>query len=148
MPPLINAQWEKFSLAIFSGKNQAESAIEAGYKPKAARQVGNRLLTYAHIKTRLMELQEAVASAKIMNKRERQERLSEIARETIEGKFGVIRQGNLQAIAELNKMEGAYAPAQLDLTSGGKPLAPPVIQVVSLNAKELTEEIIKGKGTE
>lgn len=54
----------------------------------------------------------------------------------------------IQAIAELNKMEGAYAPAQLDLTSGGKPLVPPVIQVVSPAAKALTEEIIKGKGTE
>jgi hypothetical protein len=41
MAPLLNNQWEKFCLAYFKGKNASESAIEAGYSPKAARPIAN-----------------------------------------------------------------------------------------------------------
>ena len=149
MSTLLNIQWEKFCLSIFTGKSGQDAAIEAGYSVKAARQIASRLLTKANIVARLQELQAKAASAKIMDVVERKERLTEIARETVEGKFGIIRQGNLQAIAELNKMEGEYAPQKAELTGkDGAPLIPPVIQVLSLEAKALTEQIIQGKGTE
>jgi len=117
MSTLLNTQWEKFCLAIFTGKSGQDAAIEAGYSVKAARQIASRLLTKANIVARIQEIQTKAASKKIMDAIERKERLTEIARETLEGKFGINRQGNLQAIAELNKMEGEYAPQRVE-TSG------------------------------
>ena len=80
MAPLINHQHEKFCLAYFSGKNGKEAAIEAGYSEKTAYALASRLLRNVKISERLRELQEAAASARIMGKTERMERLSEIAR--------------------------------------------------------------------
>ena len=54
------------------------------------------------------------------------------------------------AIAELNKMDGAYAPTKTEVTGkDGKELntLPPIIQVVSQEAKSITDKIIAGEGT-
>ncbi len=80
MPPLKNSRHERFAQAWFSGKTYEESAIESGYKPSRARQTGSFLVTNRNILARYNELQEAAASARVMSKRERMERLSEIAR--------------------------------------------------------------------
>lgn len=113
MTPLVNNQWEKFCLAYFEGRNAKNAAIKAGYSVKAARQIASRLLTKADIVVRLQELQGKAASAKIMSVIERKERLTEIAK----GEKETVR-----AIAELNKMEGEYAPIRTEIT--GKDGAP------------------------
>ena len=156
MAPLNNNQWERFCLAIFSGKNQTEAAIEAGYNPKWARSIASRLSTKVNIAARIKELQEAAAAAKIMTVRERKERLSEIARGrlvdylvdsdplvdknspnpgAISGYEVTTRYAKdgepthtrsirlhspIQAIAELNKMEGAYQPAEVNVHHEGE----------------------------
>ncbi|MFH1031337.1 MAG: terminase small subunit [Chloroflexota bacterium] len=113
MTTLINNQWEKFCLATFNGKNCTEAAKEAGYSPKTAYSIGSRLLKKVEIATRVKELHEKAASPKIMSVTQRKERLTEIA---ASGKEPV------RAIAELNKMEGEYAPQKVDFSSAGKPL--------------------------
>lgn len=55
------------------------------------------------------------------------------------------------AIAELNRMDGAYAPTKTEVTGkDGKELntLPPIIHVVSPEAKNLTDKIISGEGTD
>ena len=55
------------------------------------------------------------------------------------------------AIAELNRMDGTYAPTKTEVTGkDGKELntLPPIIQVVSQEAKSLTDKIIAGEGTD
>lgn len=83
MPPLVNRRWESFCIEYFGGKNQAQAAIAAGYSAKTAYAIASRLLKNVKISDRLRELQEEVASAKIMSVRERKERLSEVARARI-----------------------------------------------------------------
>jgi len=51
----------------------------------------------------------------ILDVQGRKERLSYLAEEDNEGKFGYQRQPNISAIAELNKMEGEYPPAKVEL---------------------------------
>lgn len=80
MPPLNNRQWETFCVEYFGGKTKKESAIAAGYSPKTAQQIASRLLRKVNILSRLQELQQATANAKIASVRERKERLSQIAR--------------------------------------------------------------------
>jgi hypothetical protein len=80
MPPLDTQRWELFCLGVVAGKPNYQAAIDAGYSPRAARQMSSRLRTKMNIITRIQELQEAAASAKVMTVQERKERLSEIAR--------------------------------------------------------------------
>ncbi len=80
MAPLNNNQWEKFCLAYVKGKTQAQAAIDAGYSPKTAYSIGNRLLKKVEISGRIKQLQRKAVSNTIMSVKERKERLSEIAR--------------------------------------------------------------------
>jgi hypothetical protein len=57
----------------------------------------------------------------------------------------------VSAIAEHNKMDGAYAPTKTEVTGkDGKELntLPPIIHVASPEAKNLTDKIISGEGTD
>jgi len=122
MPPLINKQWEKFCIEYFGDKNGKDAAIAAGYSPRTARSMASRLLTKVNISDRLRELQEAVANKAIMSVTQRKERLSTFGREDIRSEKGtLVRQGNISAMTELNKMDGSYAPTELRHTgeSGG-----------------------------
>ena len=93
MPPLHNSKWERFCLEYFDGKTKKESAIKAGYSPKTAQQIASRLLRKVNILSRLQELQQAVASAKIASVRERKERLTEIIRARISDFMRVSKNG-------------------------------------------------------
>lgn len=87
--------------------------------------------------------------ANIMTKIERMEVLSQIARGEIPLKKHIVvsegfglgsridevevvpnYQDRKAAIAELNKMEGDYAPTKTDITSGGQALPPPIFQII------------------
>jgi phage terminase small subunit len=78
MAPLKNNQHERFCLAILSGKNQSEAAIEAGYKPSRSRQTGCFLVTKSNILARLEGLKQAAADAKIADVVECKRVLTEI----------------------------------------------------------------------
>lgn len=76
----LNPRQEKFCLSYFSGMPVYQAYLDAGYSPQYATTAGSRLSKNVKIVARLAELQEAADSAKVMDVRERKERLSEIAR--------------------------------------------------------------------
>lgn len=81
MNKLQNQRQELFCQYYFTGEYPAyECALKAGYALKASRQIASRLLTYANIQARILELNEQASSKRVMTKRERMERLSEIGR--------------------------------------------------------------------
>jgi phage terminase small subunit len=80
MPPLKNQRQEKFCLEYFKTGNVAASAVTAGYSVKAVRAVSSRMLTFANVKARILELQKKAEDASIMTALERRQRLSEIGR--------------------------------------------------------------------
>lgn len=133
MTILAKARWELFCQGILAGKSATQAYKDAGFAGKGARSSAARLLANADVQARIRELQQQAASATIMSVSERMERLSEIAREDVIGKFGLIRQGNVQAIAELNKMCGDYAPTKTDLTSKGESIKPQQTTLVVAN---------------
>ncbi|MCK4722321.1 MAG: terminase small subunit [Dehalococcoidia bacterium] len=123
MQPLKNSRHEKFALNIFKGMPRKKAAEEAGYSPRTSDLTAYRLIRNDRIFDRIQEMHKEAASDAIMTVRQRKERLSKIAKEDIEGKFGTLRQPNISAIAELNKMEGEYPPSKLELTGkGGGPI--------------------------
>ena len=121
MPILKNSRHEIFALAIFAGMSQKDAAIHAGYKyskDNVIRMTASRLLTFDNVKRRIAELHGGAAKKGQMDESERRDRLSYIAREDNDGKFGYQRQPNINAIAELNKLDGLYEPVKVDLTPG------------------------------
>ena len=110
MPPLANSRYERFCLELMAGCSQREAARRAGFAPRSVRNSAPRLMKYPLIQERLRELKEMAVSALVMSVVERKERLSEIARE----RENVKPADPIAAIAELNKMEGAYGPAKLE----------------------------------
>ncbi len=132
MPPLKNTKHEIFAQAIFLGSSQADAMAKAGYTYISGKRnggsAGSRLAHHVNIASRVTELQEASAalavqarqerSQKVMNRDEKLERLSDIAREDVEGRYSLIREPNISAIRVLNDMTGDNAPAKVDLTAG------------------------------
>lgn len=80
----LTKKQEQFALNIFSGMTQREAWIKAGYSSNYSMAVvDSNACALAHIskiQLRLEELQDKAASDKIMEVRERKERLSEIGR--------------------------------------------------------------------
>ncbi len=109
--PLTPKQ-ENFALNLFKGLSQRESWIEAGYSHGySLARVDSNACDMVHtmkIQCRLQELQEEAKDHTIADVRERKQRLTVFTRETIEGKFGISRQSNITAIAELNRMDHVY----------------------------------------
>lgn len=118
----LTAKQESFCLHYFVSHNATQSAIKAGYASGCAQPTSARMLSKAKIKFRLAELRqaavphEAVADAAIAAVRERMSLLSDIARHPVE--MPVSAGHKTQAIAELNKMEGSYAPVKGELPQG------------------------------
>lgn len=141
--PLKNNRHERFCLALFKGMSQKDAAIEAGYSPKWARSAASRLSTNVNILGRIRQLQEMAKSDAVMTVTERKERLTELAGEDNTSQFGYARGPNIQAIAELNKMEHIYEP------EGGVNIDNRTvnINVTSEKAKKLTQRIIEGEKT-
>jgi phage terminase small subunit len=106
MPPLKNGRHERFCLEIVDGCAQTEAARRSGYAVNNPI-VTYRLINYPDVQARIKELREATASIKVLSIIQRKERLSFIA----QAKDAKYREA-IEAIAELNKMDGAYAPAR------------------------------------
>jgi phage terminase small subunit len=108
MSPLKNGRHERFCLEIADGGTQTEAARRAGYAVNNPI-VTYRLINYPDVQARIKELREATASIRVLSIIQRKERLSFIA----QAKDAKYREA-IEAIAELNKMDGAYAPARLE----------------------------------
>ncbi len=110
---MLTQQMEGFTLDILKEIPQGQ-AYANHYKVKSmavADSCATKLLRKAQIVARLQELRKPAVDSTKMLVQEREERLSELAREDIISVKGtLLRDGNIRSIQELNKMEGAYAP--------------------------------------
>lgn len=122
---MLSVKQEAFCLHYAKTGNATESYKAAGYKPKtegAAYACANRLLKIDKVQARLQELADEMASDKIANIREVQERLTAILRGDLKESF-VVTDGEggyqiiekppqlkdvLKAGQELAKMQGGY----------------------------------------
>ena len=112
-PGELTEKQERFCLNLFSGMSQREAYIQAGYSsdalPATIDTKASILSSTAKISERLAELRQAAQDETIANVLERKQRLTEIVRENVRNDKGIpIRTYNIQAVAELNKMDGIY----------------------------------------
>lgn len=128
MKDTLTQKQENYTQLLFKGVEQNKAWGDAGFSTNYSMEVlavnASRLANSTKVKLRLGELRGAVASVNIMKVTERQERLSEIARANVillkrdsDVEADVRFTDNIRAIAELNKMDGDYAPErkQIDL---------------------------------
>jgi phage terminase small subunit len=113
VPPLKNSQHEKLVYEIAMGCSHAEAARRAGYSPKTGKYHVHNILARKDVSARLEELRRITNSERVMSIAERKEELSRIARDVEKRRPQVA----ISAIAELNKMDGAYAPERFESTS-------------------------------
>ena len=102
-----------FVLEYFQTAVPGQSAITAGYSPHTADAQASKLLKKPRVQARLAELRARAEDAAIISVTERKKRLSELAREeVITSKGQPMRQSNIAAITELNRMEMIGTPRQ------------------------------------
>ena len=104
----LNSRQKLFCKYLLQGKTATEAAVRAGYSPKFARNNAPKLLHNTTIQRYLSEIQDAITQGNIAKLTEKKEILSAIARS--ERRIPVTAREQTLAIAELNKMEGDYAP--------------------------------------
>ena len=108
MPALSNAQYERYAQEIARGMSQAD-AYRAAY-PKSARWKDKTVYNHAseirripEVDARIKELQAEAAAAAVMDRQERLETLTAIARDE-----HMHPKQRMQAIDILNKMDAVY----------------------------------------
>ncbi len=117
MAILKNSKHEIFARNRASGMNLKDSAVSAGYPEPRARKTGWELGKKGDIASRIQEIKALAASGTVMSIKERQERLTEIARMPITK--DVSARESVQSIAENNKMTpGAYPPEKHEVETG------------------------------
>ena len=108
---------EAFCLHYVVCNEGNQAAIEAGYKPTTAKSSACEILKFPEVQERISTLRAKIESDLIMGVAERQEHLSAIGRKHKDARV------KIQAIAELNKMGGNYAPVKQELTGkDGEPI--------------------------
>lgn len=80
MKKRLTQKQETFCLKYFELGNATEAALIAGYSPKYCANNTPKLLNNTKVQTRIQELRQRVEDASVMDVRERQQRLTEIAR--------------------------------------------------------------------
>lgn len=108
MPVLSNAQYERYAQEIARGMSQAD-AYRAAY-PKSVRYTAKTVYNKAwemrripEVDARIKELQDEAAAAAVMDRQERLETLTTIARDE-----HMHPKQRMQAIDILNKMDAVY----------------------------------------
>lgn len=115
MACLDDPKMERFAQLLAQGKSQSEALRTVNPKAKKWKDetVWSKASTWAadeKVRARVLELQEASASVTICSRTEILERLSDMAR------GGTLPAEAIAAIKELNKMQGYYAPEQVQHT--------------------------------
>ncbi len=113
MPPLKNSRQERLCYEIVMGASHAEAVRLAGYSQKFARVHAHSLLQRPQIAARIEELRAQTATERALKIIERKALLSFIATKSAEKN----PMAAIAALAEINKMEGAYAPEKVETTS-------------------------------
>ncbi len=110
MTEKLTSKQQRFCEEYVKDCNGTQAAIRAGYSPKTSKEQASRLLTYANVLNYIKELREAMLNDISASVQERKILLSRIACDD-----NAYPRDQIHAIAELNKMEGSYQPAKLDL---------------------------------
>ena len=118
------------------------------YWAEASKRFKARLDAIEEATTKVAVTMEIKALKKaILSKHERQELLSKLATGEIRSWREVVTESGVikleyysaaeakQNIAELNKMDGDYAPVKKDITSGGEKLAAPTFEIILDNGE-------------
>jgi phage terminase small subunit len=102
---MLTQKQETFCIEYVKTGNATNAAITAGYAPKNADITASKNLRNASVSARIAELRKPLRKSLD----DRIARLEELAFENIYSDKGVpIRHSNIQAIQELNKMDGVY----------------------------------------
>ena len=118
---MLTQKQEDFCLNIVSGMSATDASLQAGY---ADPNHTSLMLKTVKISERITELRQPTVDCTKMLVAEREEKLSDIAREDIISAKGTpLRGPNISAIQELNKMGGDYAPVKTDHTFNGEGLS-------------------------
>jgi hypothetical protein len=112
MPPLKNDRYERYCQELVQGCTQMDAARRAGFKVAADRSRGSRLAQRDDIRGRMAELREEMTSEITASVIERKIKLSGLIRDP-DTRPGIL----IAAIAEMNRMEGSYAPAKIETDS-------------------------------
>jgi len=140
----LNQRQELFCINYVSGMTATDAAIEAGYSSKYARENCPKLLHNTTIQERIVALNAKLIGKTVATIKERKERLTTILREdNLTDKGNLARGTNIQAISELNKMEKIYSENVVNVDNRTLNIV-----VNSDKAKELTQKLIDGEGTE
>ena len=106
MPVLKNARHEKFAQARAKGKTADEAYAAAGFKPDRGH--ASRLASNGSVRERIDEIKSRVAEKAEWTAAERLRALKSIFDKESEKDARI----GISAIAEANKMQGAYAPSK------------------------------------
>lgn len=137
----LTEKQKEFARGVFEGLSQRDAYKRAydctSKKDKTVDELASRLARNAKVKGYLAELNKEVERSAVLSKQERMEWLSDVVRTPIakvdeysslcqsfsvtESEFGsttkVVMPSKLSAIAELNKMDGAYEPERIEVKS-------------------------------
>lgn len=137
----LTEKQKEFARGVFDGLSQRDAYKRAydctSKKDKTVDELASRLARNAKVKGYLAELNKEVERSAVLSKQERMEWLSDVVRTPIakvdensslcqshsvtESEFGtttkVTMPSKLSAIAELNKMDGAYEPERIEVKS-------------------------------
>lgn len=102
----LTPKQERFCVEYAACGNAYQAAVAAGYPERSARSIGSENLTKPDIMNRIFEIGRRETKARIMSVDRRQERLTELAENSIDGNVVV------RAIETLNKMDGLYIQKQ------------------------------------
>lgn len=99
----MSPKQKSFCELYVSCGNATMAAEKAGYSKRTAKVIGAENLTKPYLAAYITELQEQIASRNIMSARERQELLTEFARDDEQD-----IKDRIKAVDTLNKMTGEY----------------------------------------
>lgn len=99
-----------FAVAYFKEGDAEKAALSVGYKASSAAVRGRQLLMNDIVIAELTKLRKRATSKEIATIEWRREMLQKIAETHID----TANSTSLAAIAELNKMDGAYAPTKVE----------------------------------
>ncbi len=97
---------------IIPPHNATQAAIAAGYSPHISKTIGHRLKTNPKIQTYLKSLQSDLESQMTVNYEWKLDKLKKVVEAFIENKEHLISSkvnSAIQAISEMNKMQGHYS---------------------------------------
>lgn len=106
MSEMKSEMQERFCRELVAGCSKTQAAIKAGYSPRSAMQHGHVLAAKPHIAARVKELLDLATEEHVANVIERKIILSKIIDSEKSSPRIVI-----QAIRQMNKMEGVYRKA-------------------------------------